>query len=355
MLKQSMKWSWILILAVAAFTVACDKEQTDSLTDNTAIDTRTVSNVEMVAMEVDGMEHGPRCFSLIFPVTVLYPNGDEATAGDAESLRGLFRTWREQNPNAMDRPTLAYPYWVTMNDDGTEVEITGRDVLVSLLADCRANDPGHGPGQGGPGHNGPGHDGPGFGFNSPCFSLDYSASVTIYLPGQGEQVVTSEEELRAAIQAWREANPGPADERPALVMPYTVIFDDGSTLVIDEEADLETLREACQTFCPGDGGPHGPNGPGDDPGNNGPGFDGPGPLCFRLVFPVTVILPNGTELEANGRLALLRIRRAWRERNPGSDVHPTLGFPFTVTLEDGTSQEIDDPAEFDALVNSCGE
>ena len=34
MLKQSMKWSWILILAVAAFMVACDKEQTDSLTFN---------------------------------------------------------------------------------------------------------------------------------------------------------------------------------------------------------------------------------------------------------------------------------------------------------------------------------
>jgi len=347
-----MKWSWILILAVGALMAACDKEQTDSLTDNALIDTRTVSNVEMVAMEVDGMEHGPRCFTLVFPVTVRYPNGDEEVADNPESLRGLFRTWREENPNSMSRPTLAYPYTVTMNDDGTEVVIDSREDLLAVLADCRANGPGNGPGHGpgnGPGHgpgNGPGHFGPGFGFNSPCFSLQYP--VTVNLPGTGEQAVASEEELRAAIRAWREANPGPADERPSLVMPYTVIFDDGSTLLIDEAADLETLRETCQTFCPGTGGPNGPQGP------NGPGFDGPGPLCFRLVFPVTVILPNGNEIVANSRLALMRIRRAWRERNPGSDEHPALGFPLTVILEDNTQQVINSQAEFDALLESCG-
>lgn len=344
-----MKWSWILILAVAAFTAACDKEQTDSLTDNAAVDTRTVTNVEMVAMEVDGMEHGPRCFSLVFPVTVLYPNGDTQVATDATALRGLFRTWREQNPNAMERPTLQYPYWITMNDDGSEVEITSHEDLRAVLADCRANapggGPGHGPGQGGPGYD-PGHNGPGFGFNSPCFSLDFTTPITINLPGQGDVTVSSEEELRAAIRDWRENNPGPVDERPSLVMPYTVVFDDGTTFTVNEEADLAELREICQSFCPG--------GPGNGPGN-GPGFDGPGPLCFRLMFPVTVILPSGREITANSRQALMRIRRAWRELNPGSDEHPSLGFPFTVILEDGTQQVIDDQAEFDALVDSCGD
>lgn len=59
MLKQSIKWSWILILAAAAFVVACDQEQVDSLTaENEFIDTRGVSNVDLVALEVDGMEHG---------------------------------------------------------------------------------------------------------------------------------------------------------------------------------------------------------------------------------------------------------------------------------------------------------
>lgn len=351
-----MKWSWILILAVAAFMASCDKEQTDSLTDNEAIDTRTVSNVEMVTLEVDGMEHGPRCFTLVFPVTVLYPNGDTEVANGPESLRGLFRTWREQNPNEMARPTIQFPYQVAMTYDNTDVRnITSRDDLLAVLAECRDNAPGDGPGHGpghggpghGPGHGGPGHYGPGFGFNSPCFSLDFTAGVTIYLPGEGNVDVASEEELRAAIQGWREANPGPADERPSLVMPYTVVFDDGNTLVIDEEADLETLREICQSFCPGD-----PQGPGHGPGH-GPGFDGPGPLCFRLRFPVTVILPNGRELEANSRLALLRIRRAWGERNQGSGEHPTLGFPLTVTLEDGTEQVIGDQAAFDALLDSC--
>lgn len=349
-----MKWSWMLILAVAAFMASCDKEQADSLTTtgNEAVDSRTVSNVEMVTMEVDGMEHGPRCFTLVFPVTVLYPNGDTDLATDAEALRGLFRAWREQNPNAMDRPTIQFPYQVMMTYDNTDIrDITSRDDLLAVLAECRENDPGTGPGHGGPGHgpghggpgHGPGHFGPGFGFNSPCFSLQYP--VTVNLPGGDPEdlEVFTEEELRAAIQAWREANPGPTDQRPSLNMPYTVVFDDDTALTIEDEDDLQTLRETCQAFCPGD-----PSGPG-----NGPGFDGPGPLCFRLVFPVTVILPNGREIQANSRLALLRIRRAWRERNHNSDEHPTLGFPLTVTLEDGTQQVITDQAAFDALLDSC--
>ncbi|MCB0587224.1 MAG: hypothetical protein KDD06_18130, partial [Phaeodactylibacter sp.] len=268
MLKQSMKWSWILILAVAAFMVACDKEQTDSLTENAAVDTRTVSNVDLVSLEVDGMEHGPRCFTLKFPVWVVYPNGDEVMVESPESLRGLFLTWREENPNAMDRPTLRYPYTVIMNDDGEEVPVNNRDELLELLAECRATMPGGGgPGFGpnGPGHGGhhgfgPGDFGPGFGFNSPCFSLQYS--VTVYFPGIGEQVFDNEEDLRTAIKDWREANPGPADELPYLVMPYTVILDDGNTFTVETDADLDALHELCRAFSPCDCDPQGP-------GNNG--------------------------------------------------------------------------------------
>ena len=68
---------------------------------------------------------------------------------------------------------------------------------------------------------------------------------------------------------------------------------------------------------------------------------------------MTVILPNGNEVVANGRLALMRIQKRWREQYMGSNEHPTLGFPFTVILDDGTEQVIDDQVELDELLESC--
>ena len=63
----------------------------------------------------------------------------------------------------------------------------------------------------------------------------------------GEAItINDRSEVRAALQAWKEANPD-ATERPdvALVFPITVTLEDGTTASVNSEEELDALKESC--------------------------------------------------------------------------------------------------------------
>lgn len=77
--------------------------------------------------------------------------------------------------------------------------------------------------------------------------------------------------------------------------------------------------------------------------------------CFDFVFPVTFVLPDGSEITASDRESLKTSVQEFYEANPGLVERPTIQFPMDVVFEDGTTQTISSEDEMEALHLLCGE
>ncbi len=81
-------------------------------------------------------QHGLSCFSLVFPITIEFPDGTTAEAADRMAFHQLIRTWRQNNPGAQERPKIAFPLTVKMADDGSLVTVNSKEELRQLKQDC---------------------------------------------------------------------------------------------------------------------------------------------------------------------------------------------------------------------------
>jgi hypothetical protein len=113
------------------------------------------------------------------------------------------------------------------------------------------------------------------------------------------------------------------------VFPYSVTLADGSTVTINNMDDIRELNHSCRENRP----------------NN---HD-----CFSIVYPVTVVFPDSTEKQVADRAAFLDAVRAWRTANPSVKGRPTLKFPFSVKLEDGTTKVVNNKEELHAVAATC--
>ena len=59
-----------------------------------------------------GHRRGDRCFSLVFPVTIILPDDSTFDAADRADLKAQIREWKEANPGAEERPMLQFPVTV---------------------------------------------------------------------------------------------------------------------------------------------------------------------------------------------------------------------------------------------------
>lgn len=81
-------------------------------------------------------QHGLSCFEIVFPITIEFPDGTTAQAGDRQELHQLIRTWRHDNPGVPGRPRMVFPITVEMTDDGTLVTVNSREELHDLKESC---------------------------------------------------------------------------------------------------------------------------------------------------------------------------------------------------------------------------
>lgn len=81
-------------------------------------------------------QHGLKCFDLVFPVTIQFPDSTTAEAADRKAMRDLLRTWKQKNPTSTDRPQLVFPLTVKMDADGSLVTVNSADELHQLKEDC---------------------------------------------------------------------------------------------------------------------------------------------------------------------------------------------------------------------------
>jgi len=82
-----------------------------------------------------GKHLGGDCFRPVFPLNIALPDGNTITATDRRDLQQKTRRWKANNPNAEERPALAFPIQVEYRD-GTIVDVASREDLKALREDC---------------------------------------------------------------------------------------------------------------------------------------------------------------------------------------------------------------------------
>ncbi|MEL6658626.1 MAG: hypothetical protein AAFY48_07325 [Bacteroidota bacterium] len=169
-------------------------------------------------------QHGGlnRCFNIVFPITLAFPDGTEVTVENRAELRLAIRTWRAENPGVEGRPTLAYPYDVELQD-GTVLTIASDEDRADLREVCE-------------GTVGDGH-------GRRCFRISYP--IDINFPDGTSVSVDNREEALTAIMEWVEANPD-ATERPQIDFPIEVTLRNGETVTVETREQLRRLRRICR-------------------------------------------------------------------------------------------------------------
>jgi hypothetical protein len=76
--------------------------------------------------------------------------------------------------------------------------------------------------------------------------------------------------------------------------------------------------------------------------------------CFDFVYPITVIMPDGSTVTGESRQALRQAIRIWYQANGGPYERPTLQFPLDIIFEaDQSILTVNSPEELRAAYQSC--
>ncbi|MEM6629431.1 MAG: hypothetical protein AAF694_07140 [Bacteroidota bacterium] len=76
------------------------------------------------------------CFSIVYPVTVEFPDGSTEAFSDRESLKAGLRAWKEANPDAETRPEVVFPLTVEY-EDGSTATAESKEALRALKETCQ--------------------------------------------------------------------------------------------------------------------------------------------------------------------------------------------------------------------------
>lgn len=76
------------------------------------------------------------CFRMVFPINIKYPNGNVATFTNKHDLKAALRIWKNANPDAEQRPHIAFPVNLILKSSGNAVTIDSRLDLIRLKNEC---------------------------------------------------------------------------------------------------------------------------------------------------------------------------------------------------------------------------
>ena len=208
-------------LAMLAFSfTSCNKEA--ELVD---IESFTDSSIEKLQGGAIGKS---ACLEFIFPVSIQFVDESTAEITSYENLHETIVNWFTENEvdkSKVNRPQLIFPIQV-LNQDGEIVDVESQEALKELRKEC----PRRGKCKG--------KNGRGF----KCFSLVFPITVTI----DGTDVTFANRmTLKAAVRAYK-MEAGDEAERPTLVFPITVEYDDETQVTVNSKEELQALKEDCR-------------------------------------------------------------------------------------------------------------
>jgi hypothetical protein len=155
-----------------------------------------------------------------------------------------------------------------------------------------------------------------------CFDFVFPISLTV---ADGTVFTLAGKEDFSQVKEWYQANPDNR-ERPEFIFPLDITFG-GEVTTINNVEELKEARGVCQE-------------------------DRSRGKCFELVFPITVVMPDASEIILNAREDRRQIR-AWYKENPDAEDKPTVVFPINITYEDGTTVTINSEEELRAAKEGC--
>ena len=220
---KSFKVLALSLLMIVAFGItSCDKGSNELLTVEEFTDS-AISSIQGRAVGKSA------CLEFIFPITIEFIDDSTLEAADYESLYTGIKAWFEANEvekSKENRPSLVYPIQV-LNEEGEIIDVDSQESLKELKSECSGKT-----GKCGDGKHGKGHS---------CFSLVFPIEVTI-----GAVTATFEDRatLKAAIKAYKQ-EVGDDAERPQLIFPVTVIYEDDTTATAANSDELKALKAAC--------------------------------------------------------------------------------------------------------------
>ena len=244
----------VAVLALAGFFTACQQEDNAMTADNFVLQS---------TKDIDYRSGTGRagCYELVFPITLQFADSTTAIVNSYDEMKQAIRDWFDANgggpgtggghgghhghggPGGLGRPLIVMPFQV-INEAGEIITIETPEQLAEIRALCNPDGgdmdtTGHGGGHDTIGHGG-GHGGPGSG---PCFTPNFPLSVMF--PDSSVVLINAPEELKAAIIAYHQANPG-QHVRPEFVFPITVTLADGTVVTVNSRDELRALKEACR-------------------------------------------------------------------------------------------------------------
>jgi hypothetical protein len=79
---------------------------------------------------------GDACFTIVFPITVQFPDSTQVTVATPEEFRQAVHTWKQNNPNTHGHPEFVFPITVTLKD-GTQAVVNTKEELQAIKEVCR--------------------------------------------------------------------------------------------------------------------------------------------------------------------------------------------------------------------------
>jgi hypothetical protein len=84
----------------------------------------------------DGDHEGDACFTLVFPITVQFPDSTQLSVASPAELSTALHAWKENNPTIHEKPQFVFPITVTLKD-GTNVVVNTPEELRAIKEACR--------------------------------------------------------------------------------------------------------------------------------------------------------------------------------------------------------------------------
>ncbi len=250
------------------------------------------------------------CVEFIFPITIAQPDGSTTVVNDEDELEQAILTAM----GSQTYPNIVFPIQVIDEDDQT-ITVQTDEELCDLFMECfdEWDDDDD--------DDCECHDD-----EEECFEINYP--ITLVFPDGSQVVVNDDEELETAVDNYYDANPNDDDD-VTVVYPVTVtLIENDSVVTINDDDDLDELIEWC--------------------------FDYDFEECFDIQYPISLSMPDGSTLTANNEEELDSLYEAWEMANPNATDEPELIFPITVIMtEDGSTEVINDEEELEELIEDC--
>ena len=221
-IKNLRIFGFMLLAALTISLTSCGDENLE-LTD---IDNFTDTAIGDMQRGAFGKRH---CLELIFPVSIEFVDGTSAEVTDYQNLHETVKAWFETNDvekSKENKPQLIFPIQV-LNQEGEIIDVASLEELMELRSECPRI-----------GKIKKWKKGKGF----KCFSLVFPITVTI----DGEdQSFDDRMALKQAVRAYK-MEAGEDFERPTLVFPVTIEYEDGTQVEVADQEELQALKEACK-------------------------------------------------------------------------------------------------------------